>query len=382
MKILQVTPYFPPHFGGLEKCVYEISQQLANRGHQVLIYTTRTLGTKKHEMAPKGVVIYRLPILFTLFDVVPVSLFYELLKENTEIIHVHIPPPTGMFSSMLLGKIRKKPVVLTYHNDTVGNGFFENIVAKIYNIFLYKFLFKHVSIIIVPSKAYKSKLIVAGIDCNKIKVIQHGISMMHTNSASSEIELIRNKHGLLRQEKIVLFVGALEMRKGAEYLIKAVPKVIRTIKNVRFIIVGEGSQRSKLAMLAKQLGVSSYVIFTGQIHDNEKHVLYDVANVFVLPSLYETFGLVLLEAMNHHKPIVSTRIAGTSQLLRENHNCVLVEPRDSGQLAEAIVMLLTNHLFTIKLVENAKRIVSKYSWENTVSRLIEVYNDVRHGMEK
>ena len=371
-----MAAFFPPHVGGLEKCVWEISKQLANNGHEVLVYTTRIPGTKPYEKPRQGVTIKRLPILFSLFTV-PVSLFLELLKEHAQVIHVHIPPATGAFSSILLGRMRKIPIVVTYHNETKGNGFIGRVAAKMYNAIQYRFILKSASIVTVPSKVYKIKLVAAGVDNRRVKVIPNGIACSYSLATASQLGKIRRKYGLLDGERIILFVGALEKRKGVEYLIRAVPEVVKRINNARAIIVGDGSQKENLVELTERLGVAEHVIFAGHVDEAEKNSLYNVADILVLPSLYETFGLVLLEAMYHEKPIISSRIAGTSELLTENYNCILVQPKDYKALANAIVVILSDRALAQRIVKNAKTMVSRYAWEDIVPRLIDVYENIR-----
>ena len=133
MKILQVAPYFPPHVGGLEKCVYKISEQLVRKGHKVVVYTANFPKGKPLEIV-EGMVVHRLPVFFRVFNA-PVVLFLNyMLRECADVVHVHIPPIFGALSSIVFGRIKKVPVVLTYHNDTVGSGAIQRFIAKIYNV--------------------------------------------------------------------------------------------------------------------------------------------------------------------------------------------------------------------------------------------------------
>lgn len=292
MKILQVSSVFPPHIGGLEKCIYEISKRLAQQGHEIVVFTTNFPQGRSHEFKD-GIVIHRIPVLFTIFKA-PLAIFFNhIMREKADLVHVHIPPIFGALSSAIFGKIKKVPVVLTYHNDTVGNSAIQRFIAKIYNVVQNGLILKNVTLITVPSQAYKIELAKRGINGDKIRVINHGIDSSHVNERvdASEIKKRFGIHG----EKLVLSIGALDKRKGVEFLIKAVPRISEEIKNVKVLIVGNGSEKRNLENLAHDLNVDDKVFFTGYVSDEELVALYALADVFVLPSLYESFGLVLLK---------------------------------------------------------------------------------------
>jgi glycosyltransferase involved in cell wall biosynthesis len=373
MKILQVTPYFPPHVGGLEKCVYKISEQLVRKGHKVVVYTANFPKSKPLEIV-EGMVVHRLPVFFRVFNA-PVVLFLSyMLKERADVVHVHIPPVFGALSSIFFAKINKKPVVLTYHNDTIGHGLIERFVAKLYNTLENNLILKNVAIITVPSQAYKEKLVGRGMEEDRIEVVNNGVDF-RVRSKTSEIAHLQKKHKL-SGKKIILFIGALETRKGVEYLIKAVPEIAKEISEVKILVVGDGKMKSKLQCLAHDLRVEDSILFTGYLPDEELGVLYDVADVFVLPSLYETFSLVILEAMTHGIPVVTTDIAGTRALVKSGHNGLAIEPRSPKRLASAIVRVLLDDRFAKEIGEKGKQTSIKYSWDRAASEMIQVYQRV------
>jgi len=373
MKILQVTSVFPPHIGGLEKCVYEISKRLALQGHEIVVYTTNFPQGKNKEFKD-GVLIHRIPVFFTLFKA-PVAIFlHHIMKEKVDLVHVHIPPIFGALSSIIFGKMKKVPVVLTYHNDTVGNSAIQRFVAKIYNVFQNRLILKNVTLITVPSQAYKIELARRGINRNRIRVVNNGIDFSKKNELIDTGE-IRKRFGL-HGEKLVLFVGALEKRKGVKFLIKAVPKISEEIKNVKVLIVGNGSEKKNLQNLAHDLNVDNKVFFTGYVTEEELDALYVTADVFVLPSLYETFALVLLEAMAHGKPVVATRIIGTSELVKSGLNGILVEPKNPEMLAEAIIQMLSEKDYAEQLGKNGELFSKNFSWEKAVLGYINVYQEL------
>jgi glycosyltransferase involved in cell wall biosynthesis len=371
MKILQVTSVFPPHLGGLEKCVYNISKGLVEEGHQAIVYTTNSPRSKGYE-TKDGIVIHRIPVFITVFGA-PITLFLPyMIGENVDLIHVHVPPVFGAISSIVFGKMKRAPVILTFHNDTIGGNSWQNFLARIYNLILNRIILSKVNLITVPSKAYRMELKRRGIDENRIITINNGIEL--STRKGFNVNELKQQLGLLEKE-IVLFVGSLEKRKGVEFLIKAFPRVKNRIPNVKFLIVGNGTEKTNLESLAHNLKASGDLLFTGHVTDKKLEVFYEISDVFVLPSLYETFGLVLLEAMAHRKPVVATRILGVSELVNSGLNGILVEPKNPKQLSEAIIQILSEKNYANQLGMNGERFSKKFEWKTVVSKYVDAYQE-------
>jgi glycosyltransferase involved in cell wall biosynthesis len=361
MRVLEVASVFPPHVGGLEVCVYEVSKELVQSGHQVIVYSTNFPKSKTRE-CKDGTSIRRIPVLFTVFGA-PVAIFLRyILKEEVDLINVHIPPIFGAFSSVIASRIKKIPIVLTFHSDTVGNSVLERVIAQAYNAVLNKFILRKANLVIVPSNTYRIRLARRGIELSRLKVIENGVDFSSIKIVdSTEIKRTLRLEGY----KIVLFVGALEKRKGVEFLIRAVPRIIERIKNAKILIVGNGSQKKNLQNLAKTLCPDDAVHFTGYMPKEVVNALYAATDVFVLPSLHESFGLVLLEAMVRGKPVVASKISGIVDLVKPGFNGLLVEPKNPGKLAEAIVSILSAKDYAERLGKNGKAFSENFTWKKS-----------------
>jgi glycosyltransferase involved in cell wall biosynthesis len=176
---------------------------------------------------------------------------------------------------------------------------------------------------------------------------------------------------------VVLFIGRLDRQaieqKGIKYLLKAVPLVAKKIDNVKFIIAGGGGneQIGYLKKLTEELGVSSYVNFIAGFRHEEAPLIISMADVFVLPSLFESFGISLCEAMAMEKPVVSTRIRGVVDVVKDEETGLLVEPRNPGETAQAILKILYDKRLANRLGKNGRRHVKRnYDW-NVISKKIE-----------
>lgn len=173
---------------------------------------------------------------------------------------------------------------------------------------------------------------------------------------------------------LVLVPARLHEQKGHRYLFPAIAEV----PNAHFALAGEGPERDALETLARSLGISSRVSFLG--HRDDMPELLAAADVVVLPSLYEGLPVSLLEAMAARKPVIATRIGGTDELVVSGHNGILVEPKDSAALAEALRTLLADPEKAHRLAVRAQRTVAeRFSAEATCRRVAEVYGELAAG---
>jgi glycosyltransferase involved in cell wall biosynthesis len=207
---------------------------------------------------------------------------------------------------------------------------------------------------------------------DKIQVIPPGIDTkkFHAKNDGEAFKTRYHCHG----SKVILSVGRLNYQKSFQYLIKAMPMVLQQIPNVKLIIVGEGEQLAYLNQLSKSLGLSESVIFTGAIDSTEIPNAYSAADVFVLPSLFESFGIVLIEAQAAGKPVIGTRVGGVPEALVDGETGFLVEPGDPKPLGAAIIRVLSDENLARKMGEKGKKFVeARFSIQSAVSSVIDVY---------
>lgn len=183
----------------------------------------------------------------------------------------------------------------------------------------------------------------------------------------------------------VLFVGRLEKRKGITDLFAAIPRIVDRIPNVRITIVGKDN--SKYDGFAAETGLdypryfrqtyadyTDYVHFTGEVSDARLQILYQTCDLFVAPSLYESFGLVYLEAMNYAKPVIGCRTGGVPEVIDPGVTGTLIEPANPTALAEAIVSLLQSPEQLRQMGLNARdHIIHRFSYQTMAQNFADVY---------
>jgi glycogen(starch) synthase len=210
---------------------------------------------------------------------------------------------------------------------------------------------------------------------DKIRVIPIGIEANKYDGVQVNKYLVRERYGVKPGEKIILFIGRLTHQKGCEFLIRSIPYVSRYF-DVKLLIVGDGYQRDELEQVAVTSGASNKVQFIGYLRDSELNQLLLSSDVMVVPSIYEPFGVVALEAMAARLPIVASNIDGLAEIVRHEENGIMVFPKDSSSIAWGISRIFSDPVNTKRLVENARRDVEwRFSWISVSNLTLKAYDE-------
>lgn len=222
--------------------------------------------------------------------------------------------------------------------------------------------------IIAVSNYTKEKIIeLYDIDPDKIVVIH--------NAIEKQTKVVDRKPLLTNETKQVLFLGRLTIAKGADYLLKAAAKVIKVFPNVKFLFVGKGEMTEELVDLSIDLGISKNVVFTGWLSHDQVDEAYKVADLFVMPSITEPFGLTALEAMRNGTPVLISKQSGVSEVIQ---NCLKVDFWDVEDMANKILSVLKYNPLQETLMENGSHDVDQVSWETQTSKIVELYESLKH----
>lgn len=296
---------------------------------------------------------------FTQQDFLIFKKLLELTKKgNVDIVHCH------GYKTLFLGVISKiflkLPVVITIHNYLFyGN----KISKKLYEKFL-KLFWRYFNIIIVVSEDLKRYLEERGVKSKKIRVVYNGIEI-------EKLEEINRK----KEYKLVGTVSRFVPEKGIIYLVRAIPEVIEEIKNVRFIIIGEGPEYKKIEKEIEKLNLQNFL----EILPYQKDISSFLKNLdlLVVPSIFEGAGMIILEAMANRLPVVATKVGGIPEIVRDNQTGILVKPRDIKELSSAITKLLKEDEKSKKMGEFARKIVEeKFDIKIMVRETEKLYEEV------
>jgi glycogen(starch) synthase len=179
------------------------------------------------------------------------------------------------------------------------------------------------------------------------------------------------------EEKLVLLVGRLVYEKGFQVALEALPRVIRELDCVRFLVAGSGTHEQELKTQAAELGLLEHGAFLGWIGDDVLHTLYRIADLTVVPSIYEPFGLVALEAMASGCPCLVADTGGLREVVPHEDVGLRFQSRDPSSLADVAIRLLADDALGRRLVAEAREHVRSFDWADVAERTVQLYESVK-----
>jgi len=368
MDILQTPVRFYPFIGGVEKYVLTLSQELAARNHHVMVVCANEPRSLSSEIV-SGIHVKRLPYIGKIANTnITPTLPVALLSEDYDIIHTHLPTPWAADWSAFAAMLRKKPLVLTYHNDIVGTGR-NAYVARLYNQTFLKIALRIADKIIVTRPG--SLFPVLEPYAEKVVVVPNSVDT--AVFTPRQVEPVAD----------IFFLSVLDeyhRYKGLDTLLHALELVKRDYPNVTLIVGGSGPLRSYYEDMAASLGLSENVDFVGYIPDEDLADYYRGCRLFVLPSTdpaQEGFGIVLLEAMSCGCPVVTTTITGVADDINQMGAGRVVDPGSVDALSNAIAELLRDDDETARMGDAGRSLIeAKYSCRKVAEQMEAVYVDI------
>jgi glycosyltransferase involved in cell wall biosynthesis len=379
---------FPPRvIGGISPHVFYLSKSLAKNGVRVHVVTCDFPGASAHETID-GVEVYRVdsyknpsPDFATWVYLMNLNMQKEAaaiaakLDEKVDVFHAHdwLVATAGIG----LKHVFRKPLLVTMHSTEIGrrDGIHtgtEKMIGETEAWLTYE-AWK----VICCSQYMVSHVKWAfGVPDDKLVMVPNGVNMhVYDEAARQDLKPFRSAFAL-PEEKLVLFVGRLVYEKGAQVLINAIPRILEKV-NAKFVIVGSGYMKDQLSTIVRSMGLEHKVLFTGFVDEETLLKLQCCADVSVVPSLFEPFGIVALEAMAAKSPVVVSDTGGLGEIVDHDVTGVKVYPNSTESLAWGITKLLTDEKYRNSLRENAyKRIQEKYDWDKIAQHTKQIYEDV------
>jgi len=367
VKVVHVfKDFYPPMTGGIEQHMRLLCTGLARQAAVTVLVPSRSGRTVEERI--DGFQVIRVPE-YGRYASVPLcpALPARLRRLCPDIVHLHFPNPMGDLGYLLSGW--RGPLVLTYHADIIKQRIFLPFYRPVLGL-----LFRRVDRIIASSAEYIASSSLLSQYRDKCTVIPYGVDLEtlgFREGEAAEVESLRRNH----EGRLVLFVGVLRYYKGVDVLLRAMIKV-----KGHLLIVGRGSERKGLEVMADQLGIASRVSFLGEISGSRLRILLHASDVFVLPSIdrCEAFGIAQLEAMACGTPVVSSDLpTGVRYVNRHGVTGLLVPPGDQHALAEALNRLLDDPELRGRLGHAARnRIEQEFTVDRMIARTLEVYHEV------
>jgi 1,2-diacylglycerol 3-alpha-glucosyltransferase len=365
---------------GVVVSTLRFAKLLKERGHNVIFIGARSLENKNHSYHD-GIKAYRFRSL-----PVPKSCGWNLAfptirelkrifkEEKIEIVHI-ILPMSG--SIMAIKAAKALNIKIVAHSHSQPENLFMDMpkiiqptLNRIWNSYL-MWTYSKASSLIYPSEMARTLLDKLSKKNQLSHVISNGINTKEFKPIS--IGDFYEKFNIPENTIKLLFVGRLFPEKSIDTIIKAIPYIIEKNKNIHIMIVGGGYLKSKLEKLTHDLKVEKYVTFLGLISEEDKVLAYNASDIFVLPSLAELEGMVVLEAMACGKPIIiSDSKMSASRFFVEN-NGFLFETKNAKDLADKTLELILNDTLRNEMGKISLEKSKNYDIQKSVDRLEEVY---------
>jgi glycosyltransferase involved in cell wall biosynthesis len=368
MKILHVTSYYPPHLGGMENTVKELAERTAEMGHEVSVYTSDKIGNKPKLLSKKNLQIYYLRSIeighTSIMPSLPLRSMRNINKDT--IVHIHFAIAYASEIAMITAKIKGAKIVSHIHIDPLPSGSL-GFLLPVYKGLFWKRILPLSDVVICPTEDYIG--IVSqkyGVKRDKCITVPSGIDL----KKFTPVNEFRNSNEVTD----LLFVGRLVKQKNLPMLLNAF-KLVQNKYDLTLHIVGDGEERAAIGRIIAKENIAN-VILHGRVSAEELMKLYLTSDIFVLPSDYESFGIVNLEAMASGLPIVASDISGMRNVLKD---CgILVTPTPEN-FADAIVRLIENKDLRNKLVKRGRERVKEYDWKKITKKVIGIYAECVHA---
>lgn len=390
MKIAHIvsTPPFAWGTGGSARVVYDQAKALALKGHEVSVISTdiftpnENANVKKNPEIVDGFNLYRFPCIssklawkYKIYASFSLISYVKKQVSDYDIIHLH--DLISIHAIMVMHNCIKNqiPYVITPHGSVPWlneKKFINRTYARIFGI---KIL-KNASKVTALTTKERDQLIDCGVDVDNIVIIPNGIDPLDYVNFPTRGRF-KKQFGITTDKKVVLYIGRINKIKGLELLIEAFGDLLAETKDVVLALVGpdDGFLRDVKNMV-KTLGIESSVILTGPLFGAEKMQALADADLFILPSHYEAFGISLIEAMVCRIPIIVTTGCAISDVVKEGG---LVVGHDAKELKGAMEYLLDNDDIRISCGKNGLDIVlEKFNWATIIEKIETLYELAIH----
>jgi glycogen(starch) synthase len=284
--------------------------------------------------------------------------------EEFDIVHAHdwMTYPAGVAVATISGK----PLIAHVHSTEFDRSG-EHVNQMIYDI---ERRGMHAADKVIAVSHYTRNIIISRYDVtgDKVEVVYNGVD----RDGNDYWTLAET--GIKRNEKIVLFLGRITMQKGPEYFLAAAKKVLEVMGNVKFVMAGSGDMMHRAVELAAELGIGHKVLFTGFLRGQDVQMIYKMADLFVMPSVSEPFGIVPLEALDNNVPVIISKQSGVSEVLM---HALKVDFWDVNEIANKIIAVLKYPPLGMTLRSYGNYEVRKLNWKDSAQRCIKIYEESR-----
>ena len=376
MKILQVSNFLAPVHGGSAEVPLQLSKALVKREHYVTIYTSNfKLNQDPALLTGLNINAFSTWLKLANFDITP-GILKKAKEEigDVDVIHMH---NYRTFQNIVVRHYAKKfgiPYVLQAHGS-LTTYFQKGLLKKIFDIIWGRKILKDAVKVIAVTRTEAEQYQSLGVSADKIEIVPHGVDLAEFDDLIEKGEF-KKKYQLGDDQKVVLYLGRIHKMKGLDILAGAFADLCRLRTDVRLVITGpDDGYLSSLKKLVAELEIGDRVVFTGPLYGREKLKAYIDADVYVLPSSYEIFGITILEAWACRKPVIVTDRCGLADVVKGRAG--LVVRYDKVQLRDALAEMLDNTPMRLEFGRQGRKLVEEYyNWPNIALQVERIYDSI------
>ncbi len=364
MKFCMILEFFVPHYnGGGERRYYELTKRLVQEGHQVDVLTMKVKGAPEDEIIG-GINVHRIgpviqnPPFRTKLDFIKyMKATVKWLRKNKYTI-IDAQAYSPLLCGSLVSKFKSTPIIATVHDTSSGNKdqwIQDSNIASMAEKILLKLPYNK---ILTVSNSTKNSLVNDfNVSDEKIEIISNGV----------DLELIDSINCDKKDNNRILFVGRLVPHKHADHLLEVINSLKDKIDDIHLVIVGKGVEKENLEEYIKNNNLENYVEFMQDLTNEELIYQMKLANILVLPSTREGFGMVLSEANACYTPTIAYKSGGVVDVVVDGKTGYLVEPENKEELLEKVEYVLENKDIEEKLsIQGRKHVEENFNWNNIV----------------
>lgn len=383
MRIGLFTDSYPPYINGVSTSVATLKRALEKQGHIVYVVTVSSNALKyEYDQEERIVKVPGIPIGiydYRLSRIYPLSMINTMKNWNLDVVHSHTEFGIGILAR-LFAKQFNIPLVHTYHTlyedytHYITHGYFEKSSKKIVE-YLTKFYCDKTAteLIVTTNKIYKLFREKYKFEKN-IHIVPTGMEVekfFKENVNYKDVDRLKRKLGIQRKDFVILFVGRLASEKNVEFLIDCQKELVKKIKNIKLLIVGDGPDKEKYEELSKENGLESNIIFNGKAAWEEMPIYYHCADLFATASTTETQGLTVIEAMaSGVVPLCIEDEAFLSTVTADLNGIIF---KDEKEYCEAVLKLYKDNQLRNKISNQARVQAEHCSSKTFADRVLEVY---------
>lgn len=383
MRIGLFTDSYPPYINGVSTSVATLKRALEKQGHIVYVVTVSNNALKyEYDQEERIVKVPGIPIGiydYRLSRIYPLSMINTMRNWNLDVVHSHTEFGIGILAR-LFAKQFNIPLVHTYHTlyedytHYITHGYFEKSSKKIVE-YLTKFYCDKTAteLIVTTNKIYKLFREKYKFEKN-IHIVPTGMEVekfFKENVNYKDVDRLKRKLGIQRKDFVILFVGRLASEKNVEFLINCQKELVKKIKNIKLLIVGDGPDKEKYEELSKENGLENNIIFNGKAAWEEMPIYYHCADLFATASTTETQGLTVIEAMaSGVVPLCIEDEAFLSTVTADLNGIIF---KDEKEYCDAVLKLYKDNQLRNKISNQARVQAEHCSSKTFADRVLEVY---------